>query len=58
LSRDAGHSFTRTGPLPGPSSGINTSVTFLTIRDGLALAPGSTLFRTTDGGASWTRVYL
>jgi photosystem II stability/assembly factor-like uncharacterized protein len=58
LSRDAGRSFTRTGPLPGPSSGISTSVTFLSVRDGLALVPGSTLFRTTDSGASWTKVYL
>lgn len=57
-SRDAGRGFTRTGPLPGPSSGISTSVTFLTMRDGLALVPGSTLFRTTTRGASWTRVHL
>lgn len=58
LSRDAGRSFTRTGPLPGPSSGISTSLALLTARDGLALVPGAALYRTTNSGASWIRVHL
>jgi photosystem II stability/assembly factor-like uncharacterized protein len=58
LSRNAGRSFTRTGRLPGPSAGLSTSVTFLTVRDGLALVPGSQLFRTGNMGASWSTVQL
>jgi len=58
LSRNSGRSFTRTGRLPGPDAGISTSVTFLNVRDGLALIDGSRLLRTTDTGASWTSVRL
>jgi hypothetical protein len=58
LSRDAGRHFTRTGWLPGPESGLTTTVTFLTVSDALAVSYGQPLLRTADGGMTWTGVRL
>ncbi len=58
LSRDGGRSFTRTGSLPGPASGLAAQVTFLTARNALALVSQRTLVRTGNGGRTWSRVRL